>query len=80
MLPVFPEVPGVCVLPDVVPEGLLLVFVPELLPDDALFPAEDPGATPITTLLATSSERFLLMDALGPWKRTCVSELCPPGV
>lgn len=55
-----------------VPEELLFgefsVDVPLFV---VLFPDEDaPGPTPITTLDATSSALFLLIDALGPSKRT----------
>ena len=59
----FPEVPGGCTPEDVVPEGLALVELP-LLEDAA------PGPTPIMTLDASSSVFFLLMDALGPSRRT----------
>lgn len=59
----FPEVPGVCTPEDVVPEGLPLVELP-LLEDAA------PDPTPIMTLDASSSVFFLLMDALGPSRRT----------
>lgn len=58
------EVPGVWEPPPELPDGLaepLLVLLPEVA---------DPGPAPITTLDANSPACFLLIDALGPSRRT----------